>query len=105
MGIFDRFKNILTNKNNEIAKDVSLYDKGLEKTRNEFTSKLSLLNSKYKRITQDYFDELEELLIMADIGVNTVMNFVDKLKKRVKKKLLLMRCLSSMLIMRLLSIR
>ena len=30
MGIFDRFKNILTNKNNEIAKDVSLYDKGLE---------------------------------------------------------------------------
>lgn len=86
MGIFDRFKNILTNKNNEIAKDVSLYDKGLEKTRNEFTSKLSLLNSKYKRITQDYFDELEELLIMADIGVNTVMNFVDKLKKRVKKE-------------------
>lgn len=86
MGIFDRFKNILTNKNSEVTKDVSLYDKGLEKTRNEFTSKLSLLNSKYKRITQDYFDELEELLIMADIGVNTVMNFVDKLKKRVKKE-------------------
>lgn len=86
MGIFDRFKNILTSKNNEVTKDVSLYDKGLEKTRNEFTSKLSLLNSKYKRITQDYFDELEELLIMADIGVNTVMDFVDKLKKRVKKE-------------------
>ncbi|MEI3529653.1 MAG: signal recognition particle-docking protein FtsY [Bacilli bacterium] len=86
MGIFDRFKNILTNKNSEVTKDVSLYDKGLEKTRNEFTSKLSLLNSKYKRITQDYFDELEELLIMADIGVNTVMDFVDKLKKRVKKE-------------------
>lgn len=86
MGIFDRFKNILTNKNKEDAKDVSLYDKGLEKTRNEFTSKLSLLNSKYKKITQDYFDELEELLIMADIGVNTVMDFVDRLKKRVKKE-------------------
>ena len=50
---------MVTYGNNEIAKDVSLYDKGLEKTRNEFTSKLSLLNSKYKRITQDYFDELE----------------------------------------------
>lgn len=86
MGIFDRFKNILTSKNNEVTKDVSLYDKGLEKTRNEFTSKLSLLNSKYKRITQDYFDELEELLIMADIGINTVMDFVDKLKRRVKKE-------------------
>lgn len=86
MGIFERFKNILTNKNKEEKKDVILYDKGLEKTRNAFTSKLSLLNSKYKKINQDYFDELEELLIMADIGVNTVMEFVDKLKKRVKKE-------------------
>ena len=86
MGIFNRLKNILSNKNKEYEKDVILYDKGLEKTRNEFTSKLSLLNSKYKKITDDYFEELEELLIMADIGVNTVMDFVDKLKKRVKKE-------------------
>lgn len=86
MGIFDRFKNILANKTKEEIKDVSLYDKGLAKTRHEFTSKISILNSKYKKITQDYFDELEELLIMADIGVNTVIGFVDKLKKRVKKE-------------------
>ena len=86
MGIFDRFKNILSSKNKEVEKDVVLYDKGLVKTRNEFTSKLSLLNSKYKKINQDYFDELEELLIMADIGVNTVMDFVDRLKKRIKKE-------------------
>ena len=86
MGIFDRFKNILSSKNKEVEKEVILYDKGLEKTRKEFTSKLSLLNSKYKKINQDYFDELEELLIMADIGVNTVMDFVDRLKKRVKKE-------------------
>ncbi len=86
MSIFDRFKNILSSKNKEEEKDVILYDKGLEKTRNEFTSKLSLLNSKYKKITDDYFEELEELLIMADIGVNTVMDFIDKLKKRVKKE-------------------
>ncbi|MBR6113053.1 MAG: signal recognition particle-docking protein FtsY, partial [Bacilli bacterium] len=32
----------------------------------------------------EYFEELEEILIMADIGVNTVMEFIDKLKKRVK---------------------
>ena len=32
------------------------------------------------------FDELEEILIMADIGVNTVVKFVDKLKKRVKEE-------------------
>ena len=37
-------------------------------------------------INEDYFEELENILIMADIGVSTVMNFVDLLKKRVKKE-------------------
>ena len=44
------------------------------------------MNKKYKKVSNEYFDELEEILIMADIGVNTVMNFVDKLKKRVKSE-------------------
>lgn len=84
MGLFDRFKNILTKK--EEQKEVEVYDKGLEKTRKEFTSKLNLLTMKYNRISEEYFEELEEILIMADIGVNTVMDFIDKLKKRVKKE-------------------
>ena len=33
-----------------------------------------------------FFEELEEILIMADIGVNTVMEFIDRLKRRVKKE-------------------
>ena len=84
MGLFDRFKNILTKT--EEKKDVEVYDKGLEKTRREFTSKLNLLTLKYNKINSEYFEELEEILIMADIGVNTVMDFIDKLKKRVKKE-------------------
>ena len=36
------------------------------------------------KYTEEYFEELEEILIMADIGVNTVMDFIDRLKKRVK---------------------
>lgn len=82
MGLFDRFKNILAKT--EENKDVETYDKGLEKTRKEFTSKLNLLTMKYNKINSEYFEELEEILIMADIGVNTVMDFIDKLKKRVK---------------------
>ena len=35
---------------------------------------------------EEYFEELEDILIMADIGVNTVMNFIDRLKKRVKEE-------------------
>lgn len=84
MGLFDKFKNILTKK--EEQKEVEVYDKGLEKTRKEFTSKLNLLTMKYNRISEEYFEELEEILIMADIGVNTVMDFIDRLKKRVKKE-------------------
>ncbi len=83
MGLFDKFKNVFSKK--EIG-EVESYEKGLEKTRNEFVSKLNLLNSKYKKVSNEYFDELEEILIMADIGVNTVMDFVDRLKRRVKKE-------------------
>ena len=85
MGLFDKFKSVFS-KNKEEQKEVVSYEKGLEKTRNEFVSKLSILNSKYKKVSNEYFEELEEILIMADIGVNTVMDFVDKLKKRVKKE-------------------
>ena len=86
MGIFDKFKNIF-NKNNETKKeDTTLYEKGLEKTRKEFVSKLNLLGIKYTKIDDEYFEELEQLLIMADIGVNTVMNFMERLKSRVKSE-------------------
>ena len=85
MGLFDKFKNVFS-KNKEKQKDIISYEEGLKKTRNEFTSKLSLLNRRYKKVSDEYFDELEEILIMADIGVNTVMDFVDRLKKRVKKE-------------------
>ena len=81
MGIFDKFKNIFTKHNKE---EVEVYDKGLEKTRKEFSSKIGILNNKHKKVSNEYFEELEEILIMADIGVNTVMDFIDKLKKRVK---------------------
>ena len=60
------------------------YDKGLEKTRKEFVSSLSLLGVKFTKIDDDYFDELEEILIKADIGVNTVMKFLDRLRTRCK---------------------
>ena len=68
------------------AASIYLYDKGLEKTRKEFVSKLSLLGVKYTKVTEDYYEELEEILINADVGVNTVMNFMEKLRNRVKSE-------------------
>ncbi len=69
---------------NNKSDDVKIYEKGLSKSRDGFVSKLVSLTNKYKKINDEYFDELEEILIMADIGVNTVMSFIDRLKNRVR---------------------
>ena len=86
MGLFDKLKNIVIKKSVEEKDSLETYDKGLEKTRDEFVSKLSLLGVKYTKVNDSYFDELEEILIMADIGVNTVYKFLKRLKERVKKE-------------------
>lgn len=83
MGLFDKFKNIFKKEETEETK---LYDKGLEKTRNNFLTALLNLNQNHKIVDDEYFENLEEILIMSDIGVNTVMEIIDKLKKRVKKE-------------------
>ena len=81
MGIFDKLKKVFSK---EEKKEVEKYDKGLEKSREYFVSQLSGLSKKHKNISSDYFEELEDILIMADIGVDTVVKFVNLLKQRVK---------------------
>lgn len=84
MGIFDKFKTLMSKPKEK--EEVNSYEVGLEKTRKEFTSKLNLLNMKHNRIDDSYYEELEDILITADIGINTVMNFIEKLRIRVKKE-------------------
>ena len=81
MGLFDKFKKVFKR---EEKQNIEIYDKGLEKTRNEFVSKLNLLGIKYTKVNEEYFDELESILISSDIGVNTVIDFVERLRNRVK---------------------
>ena len=57
----------------------------LGKTRNSFVSQLDQLFLGKKAIDQELFDELEELLITADLGVNTTMELLDEARKRVKR--------------------
>ena len=73
-------------KKEEEKKSVKIYEKGLTKSRQGFVSRLADLTNKYSKVTNEYFDELEEILIMADIGVNTVMDFMDRLRDRVRKE-------------------
>ncbi len=84
MGFLDKIKKAFVKENND--KDIEKYDEGLLKTRDNFVKELSILGSKYTKVTDEFYDRLEEILIMADIGVNTVMDFMKRLKKRVKEE-------------------
>ena len=96
MGIFNKLKNMFqgnkesvveeNHREEVVQEEVKVYEKGLTKSREGFVSKLANLTNKYRTINDDYFDELEEILIMADIGVNTVMEFIDCLKDRAAKE-------------------
>ena len=86
MGFFSKLKEKFSSKKvNEVEKkETESYEKGLEKTRKDFSNKLNKLNKKYSKVNQEYFEELEEILIMADIGVNTVIKFMDRLVERAR---------------------
>jgi fused signal recognition particle receptor len=78
MSILNRVKNLF-------VKDKS-YEEGLAKTRKNLIEGLNFLSNKYKVLNDEYFEGLEELLISADLGVNTTIKFVERLKERVKKE-------------------
>ncbi len=88
MGLFNKIKNTFKKEKKEESvnneNEIKIYDQGLTKTRENFVSKLVNLTNKYSKVTEEYLDELEEILIMADIGVNTVMDFMDRLRYRIK---------------------
>ena len=57
---------------------------GLVKTKNAFFEKIDNILKHFVRIDEDFFDELEEVLITADIGVNTAEYILDELRERVR---------------------
>jgi fused signal recognition particle receptor len=67
----------------------SIFDKikgGLKKTRDNISSKVSGVLSSFKKIDEDFYDELEETLILCDIGVGASGVIMDTLKKRAKEE-------------------
>ncbi|MEO4053553.1 signal recognition particle-docking protein FtsY [Solibacillus sp. CAU 1738] len=59
---------------------------GLEKTRNSFTSKVNDLVARYRKVDEDFFEELEDVLLQADVGFETVMELMEKLRFEVQRK-------------------
>lgn len=58
---------------------------GLSKTRDSFNSKLDSVLSVFKKVDEELFEELEEALIMADVGVETSLYIIGELRKKVKE--------------------
>ena len=68
MGFFDKLKN------------------GLGKTRDSLSEKMNNVFSNFRKVDEDLLEELEEILIMSDIGVETSTKIITNLRKRIKKE-------------------
>lgn len=72
----------------EPKKKPGLFEKlknGLRKTKEGFMSKVELLMNSFTKIDEDFFDELEETLILSDIGAETSIQICDQLRAAVKR--------------------
>lgn len=83
MSFFKKLKESISNKTDSVTKQ---FRDGLEKTRKGFVEKVSDLVIRRKKIDEEFYEELEEILIGADVGVNAVMDLMDELRAEVKKR-------------------
>ncbi len=87
MGLFDRIKRAFTGEdvtqepvNEEKRIVIEKYDKGMEKTRKSFSEKINELFASFREIDEDFFDDLEEALITADVGYEMTVAITDVLR-------------------------
>lgn len=78
MGLFSFFS-----KNKE--QDKAVLDEGLQKTKASVFSKLSRAIAGKSKVDDDVLDNLEEMLISSDVGVNTTLRIIERIQKRVQR--------------------
>lgn len=81
MSFFKRLKEKLTAQTDAVTEK---FKEGLTKTRDSFVGRMNELFAKYRTVDEDFFEELEEILISADVGVTTVLELVEELKDEVR---------------------
>lgn len=85
MGIFSKLKEKIFHKQQKVE-TVEKYVSGLDKSRKNFVDKLAELKARYRKIDEEYFEELEQILILSDVGVQTAINIVEATKNEAKLK-------------------
>lgn len=76
-------------ENEEVEEDEDfsqeeLYEKGLEKTNKGFGARLNAFFAKFRTVDEDFFDDLEDLLIESDVGYETAEQLTDELREEAK---------------------
>ncbi|GKS10056.1 signal recognition particle receptor FtsY [Paenibacillus chitinolyticus] len=83
MSFFKRLKESISSKTEAVT---NKFKEGLTKTRNVFVDRVDDLFSRRKKIDEEFYEELEEILIGADVGVSTVMELIEQLRSEVRKR-------------------
>lgn len=68
----------------ETETEEQLYEKGLEKTNKGFGARLNAFFAKFRTVDEDFFDDLEDLLIESDVGYETAEQLTDELREEAK---------------------
>ena len=68
----------------EDSSQEELYEKGLEKTNKGFGARLNAFFAKFRTVDEDFFDDLEDLLIESDVGYETAEQLTDELREEAK---------------------
>jgi len=78
------FKKIFSSEKKEITPEAKeSLDKGLEKSKTSFFSKLTKAIAGKSRVDDEVLDNLEEVLVSSDVGVNTTLKIIERIEKRV----------------------
>ncbi|SEM47165.1 signal recognition particle-docking protein FtsY [Mesobacillus persicus] len=83
MSFFKKLKEKITQQTETVSEK---FKEGLTKTRDNFSGKVNDLVARYRKVDEEFFEELEEILIGADVGFDTVMELIEELKLEVKRK-------------------
>lgn len=83
MSFFKKLKEKITKQTDTVTEK---FKEGLSKTRDSFSNRVNELVSRYRKVDEEFFEELEEILIQADVGFDTVMTLIDELKMEVKRR-------------------
>ena len=59
---------------------------GMNKTKQSFDEKINNVFSSFRKVDEEFLDELEEILIMSDIGMDTSVKIINNLRTRIKKE-------------------